>query len=188
MLCSYTTNEQYSVVQYALKSDTFTSSEQKLNLRKSIFACIYIIRRCLSISSSSVMRSVIKCSRYFTFAHTVRLLLDNLKTGKCILLSSLDLQIITTLLSGLYKIPYSWKKEFFICHMHNYNQQWNVFSAFNPSKCTHTWSSGQLTLRHPGSSRGFGALLKGLTSVVNNPDGAEIRTHNLRLQVQPSIH
>ncbi len=27
-----------------------------------------------------------------------------------------------------------------------YNQQWNVFSAFNPSKCTHllrTWSSGQ---------------------------------------------
>ncbi len=31
--------------------------------------------------------------------------------------------------------------EFFICHIHNYteyNQQWNVFSAFNPSKCTHT--------------------------------------------------
>ncbi len=28
----------------------------------------------------------------------------------------------------------------FICHIHNYteyNQQWNVFSAFNPSKCTH---------------------------------------------------
>ncbi len=33
-----------------------------------------------------------------------------------------------------------------------YNQQWNVFSAFNPSKCTHTWSSGQPTLWHPGSS------------------------------------
>ncbi len=33
----------------------------------------------------------------------------------------------------------------FICNIHNYteyNQQWNVFSAFNPSKCTHTWSSG----------------------------------------------
>ncbi len=33
----------------------------------------------------------------------------------------------------------------FICHIHNYteyNQQWNVFSAFNPYKCTHTWSSG----------------------------------------------
>ncbi len=47
---------------------------------------------------------------------------------------------------------------FFICHIHNYteyNQQWNVFSAFNPSKCTHTWSSG-------------GALLKGLTPVVDN--------------------
>ncbi len=23
-----------------------------------------------------------------------------------------------------------------------YNQQWNVFSVFDPSKCTHTWSSG----------------------------------------------
>ncbi len=37
------------------------------------------------------------------------------------------------------------KKYCFICHIHNYteyNQQWNVFSAFNPSKCTHTWSSG----------------------------------------------
>ncbi len=55
--------------------------------------------------------------------------------------------------------------------MHNYteyNQQWNLCSAFNPSKCTHTWSSGQPTLRHPRSSWGFGALLKGLTSVVVN--------------------
>ncbi len=53
----------------------------------------------------------------------------------------------------------------FICHIHNYteyNQQWNVFSAFNPSKCTHTWS------KRPESSWGFGALLKGLTSVVDN--------------------
>ncbi len=28
----------------------------------------------------------------------------------------------------------------FICHKHNYteyNEEWNVFSAFNPSKCTH---------------------------------------------------
>ncbi len=59
----------------------------------------------------------------------------------------------------------------FICHIHNYtvyNQQWNVFSAFNPSKCTHTWSSGQPTQRRPGSSWGFGALLKGLTSVEDN--------------------
>ncbi len=55
----------------------------------------------------------------------------------------------------------------FICHKHNYteyNQQWNVFSA----KCTHTWSSGQLTMQRPGSSWGFGALLKGLASVVDN--------------------
>ncbi len=54
----------------------------------------------------------------------------------------------------------------FICHIHNYteyNEQWNVFSAFNPSK----WSSGQPTVRRPGSSWGFGALLKGLTSVVD---------------------
>ncbi len=29
------------------------------------------------------------------------------------------------------------EEELFICHIHNYteyNQQWNVFSAFNPSK------------------------------------------------------
>ncbi len=56
------------------------------------------------------------------------------------------------------------EEELFICHIHNYteyNQQWNVFSAFNQSKCTHTWSSGQPTLWRPGSSWGFGALLKG---------------------------
>ncbi len=45
-------------------------------------------------------------------------------------------------------------EELFICHIHSYteyNQQWNVCSAFNPSKSTHpgavdththTWSSG----------------------------------------------
>ncbi len=38
-----------------------------------------------------------------------------------------------------------------------------MFSVFNPSK----WSSGQPTLQRPGSSLGFGALLKGLTSVVD---------------------
>ncbi len=32
----------------------------------------------------------------------------------------------------------------------------------------HTWSSGQSTLRRPGSSWRSGALLKGLTSVVDN--------------------
>ncbi len=38
-----------------------------------------------------------------------------------------------------------------------------MFSAFNPSKCI----SGQPTVRRPGSSWVFGALLKGLTSVVD---------------------
>ncbi len=55
----------------------------------------------------------------------------------------------------------------FICHIHNYteyNEEWNVFSAFNPSK----WSSGQPTVQRPGSSRGL-------------PAGAGIRTHNLGL-------
>ncbi len=45
----------------------------------------------------------------------------------------------------------------FICHIHNYteyNQQWNVFSVFNPSKCTHTWSSRQPTLRRRGAVGG----------------------------------
>ncbi len=44
-----------------------------------------------------------------------------------------------------------------------------ICAAFNPSKVhthTHTVSSGQPMLRHPGSSWGSGALLKGLTSVV----------------------
>ncbi len=64
----------------------------------------------------------------------------------------------------------------FICHVHNYieyNQQWNVFSVFNPSKCTHTHTHahartcthGAVGRRH-SSSRGF--FLKGLTSVVDN--------------------
>ncbi len=66
----------------------------------------------------------------------------------------------------------------FICHIHNYteyNDKWNVFFAFNPSKCTHTWSSGQPTVQRPGSSRGL-------------PAGAGIRTHNLGFQVHRSIH
>ncbi len=52
------------------------------------------------------------------------------------------------------------------------NQTWNLCSAFNPSKCTHTvvnthpeqWAA--IMLRRPGSSWGFYALLKGLTSVL----------------------
>ncbi len=46
------------------------------------------------------------------------------------------------------------KDFFFICHIHNYteyNQQWNVFFVFDPSKYTHTWSSGH-THTHTWSS------------------------------------
>ncbi len=38
--------------------------------------------------------------------------------------------------NGIYRIA----RMSFICHIHNYteyNEEWNVFSAFNPSKCTH---------------------------------------------------
>ncbi len=44
--------------------------------------------------------------------------------------------------------------------MHTHLEQWTHTHTHTH---THTWSSGR-----PGSSRGFGALLKGLTSVVDN--------------------
>ncbi len=50
--------------------------------------------------------------------------------------------------------------------------------AFNPSKCTHTWSSRQPTLRLPGSSWWFGALLKSHISVVDD----SCRSQNLNPQ------
>ncbi len=78
----------------------------------------------------------------------------------------------------------------FICHIHNYteyNQQWNVFSEFNPSKCTHTWSSGQPRLRRPGSSWGFGALLKGLTSVVDNSSQSQASNPQPRI-TSPTLY
>ncbi|MCJ8740883.1 hypothetical protein PDJAM_G00064250, partial [Pangasius djambal] len=65
---------------------------------------------------------------------------------------------------------------------------------------THTQSSGQpFSLRRPGSSWGFGALPKGLTSVVvlrqeesaghslpppTIPAGPETQTHNLQVHLQ----
>ncbi len=62
-----------------------------------------------------------------------------------------------------------------------------MFSAFNPSKCTHSWSIGQPTLRSPGSSWGFGALLKGLTSVVDN--SCRSRDSNTQLRVtSPTLY
>ncbi len=52
---------------------------------------------------------------------------------------------------------------FFIRLTHNYteyNQQWNLCSAFNPSKCAHTWSSGQPMLM-PGEQLGVRCLAEG---------------------------
>ncbi len=47
----------------------------------------------------------------------------------------------------------------FMCHIHNYteyNEEWNVFSLFNPAD-----------IAVPGEQLGFAALLKGLTSVMD---------------------
>ncbi len=89
------------------------------------------------------------------------------------------------------------EEELFICHITNYteyNQQWNVFAVFNPSKCTHTWSSGH-THTHTHRCCGVRGAVGGSVpcSRVSPqswtiPAGAEIRTHNLGLQVQRSIH
>ncbi len=78
-----------------------------------------------------------------------------------------------------------------LTHPRAHTQQW-----------THTRSSRQPMLRRPGSSWGFGALLKGLTSVVvlkvervlvihspppTIPAGPEIRTHDLRV-TSPTLY
>ncbi len=79
----------------------------------------------------------------------------------------------------------------FICHIHNYteyNQQWNVLSAFNPSKCTHLeqWAADTAA---PGEAvEGTVPCSKVSTQSWTIPAGAEIRTHNLGLQVRCSIH
>ncbi len=79
----------------------------------------------------------------------------------------------------------------FICHIHNYteyNEDWNVFSAFNPSKYTHTRSSGQPMQRRRGAVEGSVPCSRVSPQSWTIPAGAEIRTHNLGLQVQRSIH
>ncbi len=71
----------------------------------------------------------------------------------------------------------------FICHIHNYteyNQQWNVFSAF-------LTSSGQPTLRRPGTVGGSVPCSRVSPQSWTIPAGAEIQTHNLGLQVRQSI-
>ncbi len=104
--------------------------------------------------------------------------------------------------------PIRRRRRFFICHtiyIHNYteyNQQWNVFSAFNPSKCTHTWSSGHThtqththTHTHTHTPGAVGSQRCGARGAVGGsvpcsrvspqswtiPAGTEIRTHNLGL-------
>ncbi len=73
----------------------------------------------------------------------------------------------------------------FICHIHNYteyNEEWNVFSAFNPSK----WSSGQPTL--PREQLGFGAALKGRGHFLPEPGFEPTTLGYLGFQVQRSFH
>ncbi len=72
----------------------------------------------------------------------------------------------------------------FICHIHNYteyNQQWNVFSAFNPSKCTHTWSSGSRHCGARGAVRGSVPCSRVSPQSWTLPARAGIRIHNLGL-------
>ncbi len=75
----------------------------------------------------------------------------------------------------------------FICHIHNYteyNQQWNVFSAFNPSKCTHLeqWAADSSGAR--GAVGGSVPCSRVSPHSWTIPAGAEIWPHNLGLQVR----
>ncbi len=54
-----------------------------------------------------------------------------------------------------------------------------MFSAFNPSKCTHTWSSGQPTVQQPG-----GAVVDFRSELGFEPTTLGY----LGFQVQRSIH
>ncbi len=79
----------------------------------------------------------------------------------------------------------------FICHIHNYteyNQQLNVFSAFDPSKYN---TLGAVGSRHCGTRGAVGGSVPCSRVSPQSwtlPAGAEIQTHNLGLQVQRSIH
>ncbi len=109
-----------------------------------------------SLHSAHSERSIVECSTWMQLIFTVMFGIIWIVSGRLVQWSHFY--------KSKLKVFF-----FFFCHKHSYteyNQQWNVFSAFNPSKCTHTWSSGQPMLQRPGSSWGFGALLKGLTSVV----------------------
>ncbi len=73
----------------------------------------------------------------------------------------------------------------FICHIHNYteyNEEGNVFSAFNPSKCTHTL--GAVGSQHCGARGAVGGSVPCPMVSPQSwslPARAGIRTHNLGL-------
>ncbi len=64
-----------------------------------------------------------------------------------------------------------------------YNLQWNVFSFL-----THTWSSGGRRCSARGAVGGSVPCSRFSPQSWTIPAGAEIRTHNLGLQVQRSTH
>ncbi len=77
----------------------------------------------------------------------------------------------------------------FICHIHNYteyNEEWNVFSAFNPSKCTHTEYRAELAKLAVGSQlcNARGAVVDFLPEPGFKPSTLGY----LGFQVQRSIH
>ncbi len=77
----------------------------------------------------------------------------------------------------------------FICHIHNYteyNEEWNVFSAFNPSKCTHLeqWAADSAT-GDPGHSPGARGTV---VDFLSEPGFEPTTLGYLGFQVQRSIH
>ncbi len=91
-------------------------------------------------------------------------------------------------------------------HTHTHTHTWSSGNTHTHTHTpgavgthTHTWSSGhththleQSTLRRPGGSWGFGALLKGLTSVVDNScRSREPTTSDYKssaLSIRPRLH
>ncbi len=83
----------------------------------------------------------------------------------------------------------------FICHIHNYteyNEEWNVFSAFNPSKCTHTWKQWAADIAAPGEQLGVRCLAQGSHlsrgHFLPEPGFEPTTLGDLGFQVQRSIH
>ncbi len=72
-----------------------------------------------------------------------------------------------------------------LTHPSAHTQQWVVNKHTHTH--THTRSSGQPMLRRPGSSWGFGALLKGLTSVVVLRVEKPLDIHSPHLQSLPDL-